>query len=506
MEPGDLVLRPEVKIERDAAGTINVRYALWEIAFPDEVVRGIGAFAPLLAERRLSVSKVEPCDAPVISFLTAQGCFLPKLDCHVRLREVLPLFEPLRSGMYAEYYSHPLWRRLRSGLATRAELLSWIIHNYHISRSAGPIAARMATHAPQARLRTFFRKDAVEEYWHCDSFYFVDNDDLALSEASAKAYIPLPASMAFEDHALRAAEEDWLGHLLIAYFQEASILFRGESEQFYDAVEEAFGLKGFFSGWRRHMALDLDHGHADGVRKAFDSDELISLADVERSMRTVQVAQFFLVRALDQIATQTNAADPVGCRQPKAIATADRDWLSQPSNRVGAAPTQRLDLGRYLIDVFGDAAVLALAFARSHDEIIAAGELATLMSAHEAAPQAIGSCAGTNGPTDDPWLVAVRNFVIERAQNVGVLLELGRELLAAAGECHPEMAPRIASFEEKRSRVAAKLRLAGTATVERFQLRELLDLALDGESLPPLVIGLRRPSGFAAAAGRPVSG
>src|SRR4029077_634797 len=201
---------------------------------------------------------------------------------------------------------------------SRAELTAWMIHNYHVSRSAGVIAARMATGSRNPDLKAFFREDALEEYWHCDAFYFVEQSGINLTAADVKNYVPLPASTAFEDHALRAAEEDPLGHLLIAYFQESSIIFRQDSERFYDSIEANYGLKDAFNGWRKHMSLDLDHDHAGELEARFDDKRVITLGDARASLRIVQLAQYFLLKALDQIAEHSHVVDAVALRLPTA--------------------------------------------------------------------------------------------------------------------------------------------------------------------------------------------
>lgn len=491
LEPEYLVLRPEVAVTSDGAGGVRVNFALWEVSFPREAVRAVPSLSRLLTDRRISRFATDMAGASVMELLAAQGCFLPALGSEIRLKDVVSLFQPIRSHFYAQYYAHPVWKRLRSGAASRGELTAWIIHNYHISRSAGTIAARMATHATQPHLRAFFREDALEEFWHCDEFYFASRPELPLHADSVKAYIPLAASTAFEDQALRAADDDWLGHLLIAYFQESSILFRDDSEGFYDAVERAYGLDGFFVGWRRHMALDLDHGHADGLRDLFTSDQTLSMNHVVRSVRNVQLAHFFLMRALDQIAAHVDVADPIGLRQPAEIAPQTFVRFGLTGDATNTTELSKRSDGLYLAEALGDAAYRALAFARVHDDIIAAGRLAAAIAnlIHLDASMSLGEPMTVNG-TVNPWLIAVRNFIIERAMNVRVLLELSRELLAKLARYRPDLVPALTEVETERMRLESRLQSAGTAPLEKIQLRELLDLACGNDELPPLVLGL----------------
>ncbi|MBR0683068.1 hypothetical protein GXW74_21440 [Roseomonas eburnea] len=363
--------------------------------------------------------------------------------------------------------------------------MAWIIHNYHISRSAGPIAARMAMRSPVPDLRAFFMEDSLEEYWHCDAFYFAGAGELALRPDMVKAYVPLAASTAFEDQALRTADEDWLGHLLIAYFQEASILFRDDSETFYDAVEEAYGIGGFFAGWRRHMTLDLDHGHADGLRSMFDSDAHIALPDLVRSFRSVQLAHFFLIRALDQIAVHADVVDALGARQPAAFIGSG----GQTAPRVGetrCAGNQDEVCGRHLVAALGDASFLALANSRSHDDIVMAGRLAAAVSQMRDEYAPLVGTAKTIRDVGNPWIVAVRNFVVERSPKVSVVVELAGDLLAAAKGFDPNL--KTSDLHRQLEHLATQLP-HDRATIERAQLRELLTLARIGGVLQPLVLG-----------------
>jgi len=229
----------------------------------------------------------------------------------------------------------------------------------------------MATAARDPDLKAFFRGDALEEYWHCDAFYFAEQSGVNLSADDVKAYVPLPASTAFEDRALRAAEDDPLGHLLIAYFQESSVIFRQDSERFYDTIEANYGLQDAFKGWRKHMTLDLDHDHAGELEARFDDERVITLEEARASLRTIQLAQFFLLKALDQIAEHAHVENAVTLRLPAALALADQ---SDGTIKIGPS------LALFLLTALRDAAFRALALARTHNQIIAVGRLASKLA------------------------------------------------------------------------------------------------------------------------------
>jgi len=465
-----LFLRPSVVIS-EATGGLLIRYAHWELSVPASAV-GASQMLRVLAADRTVLQPTDSAARGVLSLLAAQGCFVPTIGEELRLAEVLRLFQPLRSEMYAAYYAHPLWAALREGTASIGQVAAWALHNYHISRSAGVIAARMAVQPIGAFLRQSFRDDALEEFWHCDAYYFVQGGQLCIDPMSAKAYVPLPAVRAFEDIALRAAETDWLAHLLIAYFQESSIAFGEESERFYDAVEDRYGLAGFFKGWRRHLALDRDHDHAGGLASLFDGDRSVSRCMVERSLEIVQLAHHYLVTALDQLmASPAEAHAAIGQRQPSAIAAAG-------CVTEGVLPNCWWP---YLRSKLEEAAFAALAYVRDHDGIMAAGNLA-------AAIRNVGGDRAELGPLDNPWLTATGNFLIEQGHDLPTLLALAHDF-AADGFADT---PTSRSCDKLAVVQAHSLATHGPRiAVARFQLREFLDLARDAAAIESLVIGRR---------------
>lgn len=473
-------LRPEVVLKQTAEG-IHLQFAHWEVHLPQEALERVPILHQLLAERGFSPRHhLDRESASVVALLDAQGCFTPEPVHVLRLRDLLQRFQPIRSLFYSEYYNHPAWDVIRSGQASQAQLVAWVIHNYHVSRSAGVIAARMASRTTTERLKSFFREDALEEFWHCDQFYFVDDPNLRFDAEAVKSYVPLPASTGFEETALRAAGESWIGHLLIAYFQESSIVFRDDSEEFYDAVESKYGLKNFFAGWRRHMTLDLDHGHADGLRDLLDSDQAVSVSEAARGLRSVQLAHFFLVRALDQIQGQEGSALlHVESRQPAGLMRRQSASTAALKNPVRHSP----DLARLLLDALGEAAFHCLAFARSHDEIIGAGKFA----ASQKEPTVPVGTAEMNGI--NPWLVAVRNFLLERATSLNLLLALTEDVLSTVVRLDPAHGETVRGLETLRISLAKSIPVVD-AGPDRARLKELLILATEARALQPIELGL----------------
>ncbi|WP_331319007.1 hypothetical protein [Methylobacterium mesophilicum] len=464
-----MVLRPEVRLE-EANGLTSISFAHWQVELPSDELKASAPLLDLLQRREINPGLVDERVKGLVTLLEAQGCFLPAPPRRMTERSLLKLFQPLRSQLYAEYYAHPAWERLRTGQASRGELTAWMIHNYHISRSAGVIAARMALATSDPDLREFFREDALEEYWHCDAFYFVNQAGARLLASDVKSYVPLPASTAFEDHALRVAEEMPLGHLLIAYFQESSIIFRHDSEHFYDAVEKNYGLPNAFVGWRKHMTLDLDHDHAGELEARFDDERVVLVAEAAAAIRAVQLAHFYLLSALDQIAAHADVDDALAPRLPSTMAN-----RISTQDRHGEGSLS-CDAGSYLVTAMREGAYRALALARTHDQIIATGRLASCL--HDTL-----SRSGFAAP-DDPWLAACRNYIIERAVEPDVFINLAPVLATKIAERCPELSDQ-----------AAKVLAVSLPRVERqgnliaeFRLEELISLATTGKSLAALAL------------------
>lgn len=460
-------LHPDVAV-RSGEGHVELRFAHWELRLPADAVASDPEVRRLVEQRWASRLDRSSFAAGVKILLEAQGCLHQAVPPQLTMREFFRIVQPIRSSLYAVYYAHPLWRSLSAGEATMGQFAAWVLHNYHISRSAGVIAARRAARTRDPATRNAYRKDALDEFWHCDAFYFVGHPKLPLEAEACKAYVPLPGSRAFEDLALRAADEDGLAHLLIAYFQESSIIFQRDCEQFYDRVEARYALPGFFGGWRRHLALDIGEDHAGGLAALFDSDRIISRDDAERAIATLQMAHAFLVAALDQaMAYEGDAASAIADRQPGRL-----------RELAGVTPSESVvdDLRGPLLGAMRQASLESLARARTHDEIMAAGGFAAALQRTEEPVR----------HDRNPWSVATRNFLIERSGEVGLALQLAREVIVFCRLGTAPSDPRLVRIEADVTGSIARLKV-DDRPIERAQLRELLSLARTAAPLQPLL-------------------
>ncbi len=397
-------IRPEVRVTTHPEAD-RIRFSHWELALPAGFIAGNAGIHRVLCGQA-SVFSVPPQspEGQVLALLRAQGCFSELgRDDPCTLRELRRHFDKLRSLWYSQYYAHPLWPRLRAGLASRNELVSWLVHNYHVSRIAGPVAARCAVSAHANTCRDRFLRDTLDEFWHADAFYFVRHRALSMSDEHLKAYVPLPATRAFELHTLQTAERNPLGHTLIAYFQESTVHFFEDCVKFYSDVERSYGLDGFFEAWKRHMRIDLDESHAAGVSSLLDSDEVVSSSEREAALRAAWLAHSYLYDALDDIRCEERAGSEVELRQPE-------DWKQFLEGRAICSAFSEEDvLNADLVRCFHSGALDALAHTVVHDQITAIGVLARCLDDLQ------GTDEAWRTPLHSKWMEALQNQLRERA-------------------------------------------------------------------------------------------
>jgi hypothetical protein len=446
-------LRQDVSVLFDAT-TASVRFALWQTDLPIGWVESHPVIDDLLHRRSTRAQALANADAvPLVQLLSAQGCFAPEVRSCYSLHEAKELFDPLRSQWYADYYAHPAWNVIRQGQASRNGVLAWLIHNYHVSRAAGVAAARMAAMGPCADWRRFFEHDALDEYWHCDAYYSLDVPAMRdISRQAINTGMPLPASLAFEDHALQVAQTNPLGHVLIAYFQEASIAFEPDSQRFYEQVERSYGMQGLFAPWKRHMQIDIEHGHADGLAQLLNSERQVSADELQYAARDAWLACYFLRCALDDIVQANDNAGDADLRPPPATYRA----ATTPLDRTACADRA------YLLHGLRRSAFRALGSARDHVHIIACGRLA----------QYLDRLAASEEPANpgNPWCVAVVNHMAEAAGDPATWVSLLNHAAsrmpwldiepdpasanASTGQCAPSRLPsRLCQFDELLARL-----------------------------------------------------
>jgi len=273
----------------------------FKLELPINWVNDNPEFKELVESRKSHITNYTKQLAEVMAFMNNAGFLAFEEKEDYSLSECRQIYNVLVSEWYSEYYSHTLWKKLRTGELSRNGLLGWLIHNYHTSKAAGMTDARAAIGMPSEKLRLFFKQNCLEEYWHCEAFYFVRHKNLNVDDEDIKSYVPLPSSLAFEQQATRTVEYDWMANVLISYFQESSIKFHDEAVKFYKEVEKNYEIEGMFDSWIQHMSLDLDHDHAAELGQLLESDSKITKEQFFKSIREANRSFRFLISSLDEI-------------------------------------------------------------------------------------------------------------------------------------------------------------------------------------------------------------
>jgi hypothetical protein len=132
--------------------------------------------------------------------------------------------------------------------------------------------------------------------------------------------------------------------------------------------------------------------------------------------------------------------------------------------------------GSYLLTALRDGAFRALALARTHDQIIETGRLASYLSD-------VPSRDGLATP-EEPWLVACRNFLVERSVEPSVFVDLAGTTARLIAECCPELREKV---DKVLTREASR---AGGQDSDLAEIRlvELLELAATGQHLAALTL------------------
>ncbi len=438
-------LRPSVAVQPDH-DEWRIVHSLWELAIPDEVIRSEPHLREFL-ERTRPAGGVNPKSAEVVRLIQlflSQGCTTyDGTRSFYTLSEIRHLVSASCNQWYGRYYEHPYWADLRECRLTVPQLFAWVLRTYHLSRSAGPTASRGAIHSRNPLARIAFAKSAVEEYSHCESYYLPHHPSFGLDRAWVVRLVPTPSSAAFDHQMSTMAEDDWLGHAWVGFFQEYTASFREQAFSLYDRLETAYQLTGFFDGWRDHIGYDITHTHADDFEDLFAGHSEIGRGDLQRSLANASATIEYLLGALDELAELPERFDLRRYRAPllRSEALPGTDLLFGRLHDVaGLCATETTsDLCRVLIELafsdrgddgrvhtglsaatLADLAFRALSVAECHDDTILLGKwlevfLARSHGAFDANGQIQSLSAGTR---------ALSNFIREHTRHSPAVLFL----------------------------------------------------------------------------------
>ena len=462
-------LRNSVEVDHSEVA-VQLRYAFWSVSLPAPWARSSPGFLAFLD--RTCGAETLPLEAPgvagVVALLEAQGALSFECDsARLTLRQVREAFLPLRLQWYGRYYSHPLWELLRQGTLSDNGLTAWLVHNYHVSRSAGMTDARGALRSSSAATRLRFAQNAIDEYAHCDDFYFIRDQRIGIDDQDIKDYVPLPSSKAFDQQMLRLAEDDWLGHLLVSYFQEATIAYSAHCQRFFQTVGDAYQIHGLFRSWQDHIEIDAREGHASRLEAVLESDETVARSAVIHAFQGAWFAFEHIYTALDEILAEDRSSHVIRLRSPV------RGGRLPPST-LGPASPEPSDTGQldevdlaFLRADLGSTLYRAMGHAEEHDEVLLFGKL-------------IEARLGPLDPQHGLWprsagALALANFLREtavRPQQLAVLLDhLVSSMTTSERRCIPIETAGVARLRTFCARDASGSDVLATKVL---QLTELL--------------------------------
>jgi hypothetical protein len=295
------MLKKSVKIIDNGEFT-TIKYSFWDVDIPNYWLEKNSHLKSFLFENKTikNIDVLNEEEKNILILLQEQGCIEEPQKKQYTGHEVYTLFERVVTRWYEIYYNHPIWNKLLEGCSTNT-LVAWLIQNYHISRSAGVTDARCATFFPISNLRELFKQNAIEEFWHCDAFYFVNHEKLKISKQSVKDYLPLSSSIAFDQQMLYLAEKDPLAYIMVCYFQESSVRFYSDCKEFYSNMELKYNLNDFFKPWEKHLSFDFEYQHSDRYAEMFSNFEMIKTEDLLSSFKNAAMTTGYLLQAFDEI-------------------------------------------------------------------------------------------------------------------------------------------------------------------------------------------------------------
>lgn len=381
---------------RDSASVIAdgdyfiIEHSIWSIRIPSAIACNNAGSHRLLTEPAAKVLYNK--QDPILVLLRAQGCLTYPHKHEYANHEYLEIFNAASLSWYKSYYSHSIWDRLRKGRASHSELITWILHNYHVSLNAGITHARIADAEP--KLSMLHRKCAIEEYWHADSFYFAKYKGINPEEV--KDYLPLPSSYAFQIHLRQLARRHPSAYKLISYFQERTIIFSDGAELFYDDVEKAYDMPGLFKGWRKHIEIDKAIGHHGEREQILLCEKTINAPTANMNMYQANIAFEILLCCLEEIEAEEKQGRDYSSRLTSAKGESSTTGFvltgvtAVATSFLQGLPAfmeliqKHLRLGCYnnawIKHGIAESAFTALSHARHHDDVMLMGNIAHYFS------------------------------------------------------------------------------------------------------------------------------
>jgi pyrroloquinoline quinone (PQQ) biosynthesis protein C len=201
-------------------------------------------------------------------------------------------------------YDHPLWQKLTTGTATRAQVLGFAFEKYHYIEGAYEhmaIAASNATPEMMPHLAEHF----IEEYQHGD-IYRRGLRSLFPNEVVLTAQ-PLPSTRALvnflSESAMRNSFGYYAGNELLQMTENTSDPSTGGSiDTFYDLMKKHYPYTDkLVDSFIAHTKADQSLGHENVFLKMCASVPPLTLAEVKDAMNIVKTMAEHLALFLDGI-------------------------------------------------------------------------------------------------------------------------------------------------------------------------------------------------------------
>lgn len=201
-------------------------------------------------------------------------------------------------------YDHPLWLKLTSGTASRAQVLGFAFEKYHYIEGAHEhmaIAAANATPEMMQHLAEHF----IEEYNHGDIYRrglrSLFPDDVILTAQ------PLPSTRALvnflNESAARSSFAYYAGNELLQMTENRSDPTAGGSiDRFYDLMKQHYPYTDkLIDSFIAHTRVDQQLGHENVFLAMCRSVPPLSMAEVKDAMNIVRMMAEHLALFLDGI-------------------------------------------------------------------------------------------------------------------------------------------------------------------------------------------------------------
>jgi pyrroloquinoline quinone (PQQ) biosynthesis protein C len=308
------VLRRSAKVSRDG-DHVNIDYLAERVELDGAAAELFAKAAPLLDGKKQveeiaqsigeKPARVEAfCeklhDAGVVAYVQPPNGEPPRMSG----KEFYELHHKYVRHWLQRIYEHPLWDRIASGKASRAQVLGFAFEKYHYIEGAYEhmaVAAANATPEMMPHLARHF----IEEYTHGDIYRkglrFLFPDDIVLNSQ------PLPSTRALVNFLAESAQRNsfayYAGNELLQMTENTSDPKQdGSINSFYDAMRKHYPYtEKIINSFIAHTQADQKLGHEDVFLEMCESIPPLTRREVVDAMNTTRLMAEHLQLFMDGI-------------------------------------------------------------------------------------------------------------------------------------------------------------------------------------------------------------